>query len=286
MIGIDSFILKDILIKALKEDIGTGDITTQSIIPEHYVTTGFIIAKEPGIIAGLDVVKEVFYLLCPDIFFQPRVRDGDKAVSGQILARVEGNARAILTGERVALNFIQRMSGIATRTAYLSELIKGYKARLVDTRKTTPCLRVFEKYAVRVGGGINHRAGLYDAILIKDNHIKVAGSIAAAVESARAAAPFSMGIEVEVESLNCLEEAINAGANIVMLDNMDYKTMAEAVKLTAGRVLLEASGGINEETICRVANTGVDFISVGSLTHHIKSLDLSLDVGDVKPVKK
>ncbi len=284
MIGIDSLLLKEIIARALNEDIGTGDITTQSIIPENYVTTGFIQAKEKGIVAGLEVAREVFWQLCPDIFFQPRVKDGDQVEADQILARVEGDARSILTGERVALNFLQRMSGISTHTAYLVSLIKDNKAKLVDTRKTTPGLRIFEKYSVRIGGGFNHRFGLYDAILIKDNHIKVSGSITAAITSARAMAPFSMGIEVEVETLEYLEEAISAGANIVMLDNMSYETMKKAVELAAGRVLLEASGGINEETIQAVARTGVDFISVGSLTHHIKSLDISLDVGEVKPM--
>ncbi|NTW05162.1 MAG: carboxylating nicotinate-nucleotide diphosphorylase [Peptococcaceae bacterium] len=282
--GIDSLLLKEIITRALNEDIGTGDITTQSIIPENYVTTGFIQAKEKGVVAGLEVAREVFWRLCPDIFFQPRVKDGDQVEADQILARVEGDARSILTGERVALNFLQRMSGISTHTAYLVSLIKDNNAKLVDTRKTTPGLRVFEKYSVRIGGGFNHRFGLYDAILIKDNHIKVSGSVTAAITSARAMAPFSMGIEVEVETLEYLEEAITAGANIVMLDNMSYETMKKAVELAAGRVLLEASGGINEETIQAVAKTGVDFISVGSLTHHIKSLDISLDIGEVKPM--
>ncbi len=286
MIGINPLLLKDIIRRALNEDIGTGDITTQSIIPENYITTGFIRAKEPGIIAGLYVAREVFWQLNPDIFFQPRLKDGEPVEAGQVVARVEGDARAILTGERVALNFLQRMSGIATRTNYLSKLIKGYKAKLVDTRKTTPGLRVLEKYSVRIGGGYNHRFGLYDAILIKDNHIKVSGSIAAAIKRARSMAPFSMSIEVEVEDLAGLEEAINAGANIVMLDNMDYGTIKKAVKLAAGRVLIEASGGIDESTIQQVARAGVDFISVGSLTHHIKSLDLSLDVGELKPMPK
>lgn len=284
MIGNDSLFLKDIIVRALDEDIGTGDITTQSIIPENYVTTGFIRAKEGGIVSGLYVAREVFWHLNPDIFFQPRLKDGDPVEAGQVLARVEGDARAILTGERVALNFLQRMSGIATRTYHLSGLIKNYKARLVDTRKTTPGLRILEKYSVRVGGGCNHRFGLYDAILIKDNHIKVSGSITAAIKSARAMAPFSMSIEVEVEDLASLEEAISAGANIVMLDNMDYETIDKAVQLAAGRVLLEASGGINEDTIQEVAKAGVDFISVGSLTHHVESLDMSLDVGEMKPM--
>lgn len=282
--SLDPVLLKDIINRALREDIGTGDITTLSIVSENYVTTGFIRAKEPGVVAGLDVAREVFLQLCPDISYQARVKDGERVVAGQLLARVEGDARAILTGERVALNFLQRLSGIATRTAYLAGLIAGEKAKLVDTRKTTPGLRVLEKYAVRVGGGQNHRFGLYDAILIKDNHIKVTGSITGAIARARTLAPFCMGVEVEVESLEGVEEAIRAGANIIMLDNMDMATMRKAVELVDGRALLEASGGINEETIQAVAEAGVDFISVGSLTHSVKSMDISLDVGEVKPI--
>ncbi|MFZ5633945.1 MAG: carboxylating nicotinate-nucleotide diphosphorylase [Bacillota bacterium] len=282
--SLDPVLLKKIVSRALREDIGTGDITTQSIVSENFTAVGFIRAKESGVVAGLDVAGEVFLQLCPDISYQPGVKDGERVVAGQLLARVEGNAGAILTGERVALNFLQRMSGIATRTAYLAELIAGEKARLVDTRKTTPGIRVLEKYAVRAGGGHNHRFGLYDAILIKDNHIKVAGSISEAISRAKARAPFSMSIEVEVESLEGVEEAIRAGADIIMLDNMDPATMKKAVELVDGRALLEASGGINEETIQGVAQTGVDFISVGSLTHSVKSLDISLDVGEMKPI--
>lgn len=282
---IDPVLLKDIIVQALREDVGTGDITTRSIVPENYITIGFIRAKESGVVAGLDVAREVFLQLCRDISFQPRVKDGERVAAGQLLARVEGDARAILTGERAALNFLQRMSGIATRTAYLAGLIAGEKAKLVDTRKTSPGIRVLEKYAVRAGGGRNHRFGLYDAILIKDNHIKVAGGITGAVDRARALAPFSMSVEVEVESLEGVAEALKAGANIIMLDNMDPVTMKKAVEMVAGRALLEASGGINEETIKAVAKTGVDFISVGGLTHSVKSLDISLDVGEMKPIE-
>lgn len=281
---LDPLILRKIIIRALKEDVGTGDITTRSIVPDNYVTIGFIRAKEPGVVAGLGVAKEVFLQLSPDISFQPRVRDGEKVEPGQLLARVEGDARAILTGERVALNFIQRMSGIATQVAYMAGLIAGYSAKLADTRKTTPGLRVLEKYAVRVGGGYNHRFGLYDAILIKDNHIKVAGSITEAVSRAKSRAPHTMGTEVEVETLAGLEEAIRAGASVVMLDNMDLDSMKKAVELAGGRVLLEASGMINEENIVDVAKTGVDLISMGSLTHSVKALDISLDVGEMKPI--
>ncbi|MFZ5646142.1 MAG: carboxylating nicotinate-nucleotide diphosphorylase [Bacillota bacterium] len=281
---LDPLILREIVVRALREDIGTGDITTQAIVSDNYVTIGFIRPKEPGVVAGLDVAREVFLQLSPDISFQPRVKDGERVVPGQLLARVEGDARAILSGERVALNFLQRMSGIATRVACMAGLIAGYRAKLADTRKTTPGLRVLERYAVRVGGGYNHRFGLYDAILIKDNHIKVAGSISEAVSRAKFRAPHTMGIEVEVESLESLEEAINAGANVIMLDNMDLDSMKKAVELAAGRVLLEASGTVSEENIKDVAETGVDLISVGSLTHSVKALDISLDVGEMKTI--
>lgn len=282
--SLDPIILRDIIGRALREDMGTGDITTQSIVSDNYVTIGFIRAKEPGVVAGLGVAKEVFLHLSPEISFQPRVRDGDRVIVGQLLARVEGDARAILSGERVALNFLQRMSGIATRVAHLLELIAGEKAKLTDTRKTTPGLRVLDKYSVRVGGGYNHRFGLYDAILIKDNHIKVAGSISEAVSRAKSRAPHTMGIEVEVESLEGVEEAIRAGAHTVMLDNMDLESMRKAVELVKGRALLEASGTVNEETILDIAKTGVDLISVGGLTHSVKSLDISLDVGEMKTI--
>jgi nicotinate-nucleotide pyrophosphorylase (carboxylating) len=282
---IENMLYKDIVSRALREDIGAGDITTMSVVPENYVSTGFVRAKEPGVVAGLDVAGEVFLQLCPDISWRPAVKDGDRVAAGQLLARVEGDAGAILAGERVALNFLQRMSGIATRTAFLAGLIAGQKAKLVDTRKTTPGLRVLEKYAVRVGGGHNHRFGLYDAILIKDNHIKIAGGITEAVARARTTAPFRMGIEVEVESLEGLEEAVRAGADIVMLDNMSPPLMKKAVEMAGGRVLLEASGGISEENIRAIAQTGVDFISVGGLTHSVKSLDISLDMAEMKPMQ-
>lgn len=284
--GIEPAFLKEIVTAALREDIGTGDITTQSIVPENYITAGFIRVKEPGVVAGLEVAKEVFLRLSPDLFCQSRVKDGERVTAGQVIAKVEGDARAILTGERVALNFLQRLSGIATRTASLAQLITGERAKLVDTRKTTPGLRVLEKYAVRVGGGQNHRFGLYDAILIKDNHIRVAGSIGEAVMRARKQAPFSAKVEVEVESLRGVEEAVQAGADIIMLDNMDPQVMKKAVELVAGRALLEASGCINEETIQDVAKAGVDYISVGGLTHSVKSLDISLDVGEMKPITR
>ncbi|SHI78769.1 carboxylating nicotinate-nucleotide diphosphorylase [Desulfofundulus thermosubterraneus] len=279
-----NIVLEDLIDRVLKEDIGTGDVTTNSIVPPDYTTIGFIHAKEPGVVAGLPVAGAVFRRLSPHISFQIRVREGERVQAGQLLARVEGEARAILSGERVALNLLQRMSGIATYTARLVELIREFKAKIVDTRKTTPGLRILEKYAVRVGGALNHRFGLYDAVLIKDNHIKVAGSITRAVELARANIPHTMKVEVEVEDLTGVEEALAAGADIIMLDNMDIPTMTRAVELVAGRAYLEASGRINEQNIVEVARTGVDFISLGALTHSARSLDISLDVGEMKPL--
>lgn len=280
-----SILLDDLIERALKEDIGTGDVTTDSIVPADYSTIGLIQARQAGVVAGLPVARAVFRRLNAGISFQPRVREGERVQPGQLLARVEGDARTILTGERVALNFLRHLSGIATFTARLAEMIREYPARIVDTRKTTPGLRLLEKYAVRVGGGQNHRFGLYDAVLIKDNHIKVAGGVKRAVELARAAVHHLMKIEVEVEDLAGLEEALAAGADAVLLDNMDPATMARAVEITAGRALLEASGGINEENIVAVARTGVDFISLGALTHSVHSLDISLDVGEMKPLR-
>lgn len=274
--------LKKIIETSLAEDVGTGDITTNSTVPTDYKTKAIIFAKEPGIVAGIPVAEAVFRYLAPEISFTPRVEDGAQLAAGDVIAEVAGNARAILTGERLALNFLQRMSGIASRTASLVEKIKLYPARVVDTRKTTPGLRMLEKYAVKVGGGFNHRYGLYDAVLIKDNHIKVAGGITQAILAARHNVAHTIKIEVEVESLEGVTEALEARADIIMLDNMDHATMKEAVKMIDGRALVEASGGINEETIVSVAKTGVDLISVGALTHSIKSLDISLDIGEIK----
>ncbi len=275
--------LRRIIEHSLTEDIGTGDITTNSIVSPDSVTRGIIFAKEPGVVAGIPVAEAVFRFLSPGIKFTAKVKDGDSLPLGAVIAEVEGDARAILTGERLALNFLQRMSGIATRTATLVEKIKLYAVRLVDTRKTTPGLRMLEKYAVRVGGGFNHRYGLYDAVLIKDNHIKVAGGITQAILAARQNVAHTIKIEVEVESLAGVTEALEAKADVIMLDNMDPATMKEAVKMVDGRALVEASGSIHEDTIVNVAKTGVNLISVGALTHSIKSLDISLDIGEIKP---
>lgn len=276
--------LRKIIENAINEDIGTGDITTENIVSDNYTTIGLIHAKEDGVVAGLGVAEAVFRYLNKHISFQPRAKDGEFIKAGQLLARVEGDARAILMGERVALNFLQRMSGIATKTAKLASIIKDEKACLVDTRKTTPGIRMLEKYAVKAGGGNNHRFGLYDAVLIKDNHIKVAGGITNAVNLVKKGASFSSKIEVEVEDLEGVEEALLAKVDIIMLDNMEPEIMTKAVNFVDGRALLEASGGIGAENILEVAKTGVDYISIGALTHSIKSLDISLDVGEMKPL--
>lgn len=274
--------LKKIIETSLAEDVGTGDITTNSTVPLDYQTKAIIFVKEPGIVAGIPVAEAVFRYLDSEITFAPRVEEGALLATGDVIAEVVGNARAILTGERLALNFLQRMSGIASRTAFLVEKTKLYPVRIVDTRKTTPGLRMLEKYAVQVGGGFNHRYGLYDAVLIKDNHIKVAGGITQAILAARHNVPHTIKIEVEVESLEGVTEALEAKADIIMLDNMDHATMKEAVKMIDGRALVEASGSVNEGNIVSVAKTGVDLISVGALTHSIKSLDISLDIGEIK----
>jgi len=272
--------------RCLREDVGTGDLTTNSIIPAQATARGYIVAKEAGVVAGLYVAERVFCRLDPSLKFEALVKDGDAVLPGAILANLEGRTRAILTGERLALNFLQHLSGIATRTAELVKLIDGRPVRLVDTRKTTPGLRELEKYAVMVGGGYNHRFGLYDGILIKDNHIKAAGGIKPAIEAARRASPHTLKIEVEVEDLAGVREALAAGADIIMLDNMSPEEMAEAVQIIAGRAVVEASGGISADNIQAVAASGVDMISVGALTHSVKAMDISLDLYEVKALHK
>lgn len=274
--------LRNMIERFLCEDIGAGDLTTNSIVQADAVSHGYVISRESGVVAGLPLAKMVFQILDPGIEFRALARDGDKIDRGMVLAEISGNARAILTGERLALNLLQHLSGIATRTARLVELAAGKKSRIVDTRKTTPGLRIIEKYAVRVGGGYNHRFGLFDAVLIKDNHIKIAGGITQAVEAARRGSPHTARIEVEVEDLAGVNEALAAGADIIMLDNMTAGRMREAVDLIAGRALVEASGGISEENVRAAAEAGVDLISVGALTHSVKSLDISLDIKEIK----
>lgn len=266
----------------LDEDIGFGDITTTSTIPETEQGRGILYAKEAGIVAGLPIAQLVFEVIDPTLTFAPRVEEGTAVSKGESIAEVSGSVQSILTGERLALNLLQRLSGIATRTHEFVQAIEGTKARVVDTRKTTPGLRLLEKYAVRIGGGHNHRYALYDAVMIKDNHIKGAGGIKQAVEAARQAIPHTMKIEVETESMTQVEEALLAGADIIMLDNMSLELMKEAVQFIAGRAIVEASGGVNLDTIRAIAETGVDVISVGALTHSIRALDISLDLNQRK----
>ncbi|NGQ96447.1 carboxylating nicotinate-nucleotide diphosphorylase [Brevibacillus sp. SYP-B805] len=266
----------------LQEDIGFGDITTMSTIPADEGGVGILYAKEAGMIAGLPVAGQVFATVDPSLRFQPAVEEGALVEKGQRIAEVSGSVRSILSGERLALNLLQRLSGIATRTHAYVQAVAGTKARVVDTRKTTPGLRFLEKYAVRVGGGHNHRFALYDAVMIKDNHIKGAGGITQAVAAARRAIPHTMTIEVETESLAQVEEALQAGADIIMLDNMPLAMMKQAVELIGGRAVVEASGGVTLETIRAIAETGVDVISVGALTHSVRALDISLDLNQRK----
>ncbi|MGI6368295.1 MAG: quinolinate synthase NadA [Anaerolineae bacterium] len=262
---------------ALAEDVGSGDVTSVPIIPSTTRLDGVFLAKERGVLAGLDIVREVFRQVDPAIVFTPRLQDGDPFEAGDVLATVSGKGPGILIGERVALNFLQRMSGVATMTRTYVEATAGTSTRILDTRKTMPGLRLLDKLAVRLGGGTNHRVGLFDMVLIKDNHIEAAGSITAAVERVRQAG-IDLPIEVEIDSLDQLDEAIAAKVDRIMLDNMDTETMRRAVVQVAGRVELEASGGVTLPRVAEIAATGVDFISVGALTHSVKALDISLDL--------
>ncbi|TPG84303.1 carboxylating nicotinate-nucleotide diphosphorylase [Brevibacillus laterosporus] len=266
----------------LFEDVGHGDITTMTTISADEKGLGILYAKESGIIAGLDIAEQVFHTVDHELDFQIRVSEGSQVKKGDVIAEVAGSVQAILVGERLALNLLQRLSGIATRTQLFVNEIKHTKARVVDTRKTTPGLRLLEKYAVRVGGGHNHRFALYDAVMIKDNHSKGAGGIKEAVMKAREVIPHTMKIEVEAESLEQVHEALSAGADIIMLDNMSCEMMREAVQIIQGKAIIEASGGVTLETVSAIAETGVDVISVGGLTHSVTSLDISLDLNQRK----
>lgn len=262
--------------QALLEDIHTGDITTLAVVPGQRPASARLIAKEQLIVAGLATAARVFSILDSNIRFKASLNDGDKAVPGTVLATLHGEAAQLLMGERVALNLLQRMCGIATLTSSFVEAVSGTKARIVDTRKTTPGLRQLEKYSVRVGGGINHRTGLYDGVLIKENHIVAAGGITEAIKRARAYIPHTLKIEIETETLSQVNEALAAGADIIMLDNMSLDEMRTAVAAIGGRALIEASGGVNLERVRAIAETGVDIISVGALTHSSRAMDISM----------
>ena len=261
---------------ALEEDINSEDVTTNSVMPHYKKGQVELICKEDGIIAGLQVFQRVFQLLDPKTEVVFDVQDGESVQKGQHMATVVGDIRVLLSGERTALNYLQRMSGIATYTNKVAKLLEGTKTTLLDTRKTTPCMRIFEKYAVTVGGGSNHRYNLSDGVLLKDNHIDAAGSVKAAVLAAKAYAPFVRKIEVETESLEQVQEALEAGADIIMLDNMTTDMMAEAVKLIDGRAKTECSGNITKENIEKITAIGVDYVSSGALTHSAPILDISL----------
>ena len=271
-------LLEPIVRRALEEDLGrSGDVTSDLVVPADRHAKARLVAREPGTVAGLVAAQAAFRLVDPSLDFQFEVHDGDHATAGACLATVEGFARSILTAERVAMNFVGHLSGIATATRALVDAVAGTKARIVCTRKTTPGLRVMEKYAVRCGGGFNHRFGLDDAVLIKDNHILVAGGLAPALERARAGAGHMMSIEVEVETLDQLEEALRLGVNTILLDNMGIDELKRAVEMTKGRAVLEASGNVTLATARAIAETGVDYISSGAITHSAPCLDVTVD---------
>ncbi|HOJ92447.1 MAG TPA: carboxylating nicotinate-nucleotide diphosphorylase [Dictyoglomaceae bacterium] len=278
MRSIPYHLLRKIVEEALNEDIGTGDITTDSIVPENMSSKAMILAKEEGVIAGLLIAREVFRYLDPEISFNENFKDGEKVKNGDVIAEIYGNTRAILSGERTALNFLQRLSGIATYTKKCAEIVEPYGVKILDTRKTTPLLRILEKYAVKVGGGENHRFSLYDMVLIKDNHIKVAGDIKGAVKKVRENISHVYKIEVEVTNLEELKEALECDVDMVLLDNMDINKIKECVEITKGKVLTEVSGNVSMENLEDIAKLGINFISMGKLTHSVKSLDISLEI--------
>ena len=267
----------DELIKmALREDISSEDVSTNAVMPEAKAGEVELIAKQDGIICGMDVYERVFKLLDESTVVEKYVKDGDAVTKGQLMAKVKGDIRVLLSGERVALNYLQRMSGIATYTNAVAKLLAGSNTVLLDTRKTTPNMRIFEKYAVKCGGGQNHRYNLSDGVLLKDNHIGAAGSITKAIQMAKAYAPFVRKIEIETETLEQVKEAADAGADIIMLDNMDVATMKEAVKIIDGRAKTECSGNVTKENIKNIIDSGVDYVSSGALTHSAPILDISM----------
>lgn len=266
----------ELIMMALREDISGEDVSTNSVMREAVLGSVDLICKQDGIIAGLGVFKRVFELLDENVQIDFKCKDGDRVTKGQLMAVLKGDIRALLSGERVALNYLQRMSGIATYTSEVSKLLNGSRTKLLDTRKTTPNNRIFEKYAVTVGGGYNHRYNLSDGVLLKDNHIGAAGSVTMAVKMAKEYAPFVRKIEVEVENLQMVKEAVEAGADIIMLDNMTTEEMKEAIKIIDGRAETECSGNVTRENIERIINLGVDYVSSGALTHSAPIMDISL----------
>jgi nicotinate-nucleotide pyrophosphorylase (carboxylating) len=269
--------VRQFILNALEEDIGSGDITSEALIPEEHTSTAVIIAKQSFILAGMPFVKEVFRCVDETVKFKPLAKEGARVKNKDILAKITGKTRALLASERVALNILQRLSGTATLTNEFAKRIKGFKAKVLDTRKTTPGMRYMEKYAVRTGGGQNHRFALYDGILIKDNHIKAAEGIKKAIRLARKNHHL-LKIEIEVQNLKELKEALSAGADVIMLDNMPLKDIKEAVRLSQGKALLEVSGNVTLDNIREIAETGVDFISIGALTHSAPAVDISMKI--------
>lgn len=265
-----------LILEALREDISSEDVTTNAVMKETVTGEVELICKQDGVIAGLDVFERVFHLLDENTKVELYCKDGNQVRNGELMGKVVGDIRVLLSGERVALNYLQRMSGIATYTRSVAKLLEGTKTKLLDTRKTTPNMRIFEKYAVRTGGGYNHRYNLSDGVLLKDNHIGAAGSVKKAVEMAREYAPFVRKIEVETENLDMVREALEAGADIIMLDNMSLEMMKEAVELIGGRASTECSGNVTKENAARLAEAGVDYISSGALTHSAPILDISM----------
>ena len=278
--SIDEKWLEETIERTLQEDIQNGDVTTLGIIDSDKRARAVWLAKQDGIISGLDVAKRVFQKLDSNVIWKPAVSDGDTVGQGNTFTKFEGNCRALLTAERVALNFAQRMSGIATKTAKMVRAVEGRSTKILDTRKTVPGLRILDKYAVRTGGGTNHRMGLFDMAMIKDNHICAAGSITLAVKRVRTFNP-DVKIEVETSRLEQVSEALEAGADIIMLDNMDTETMQQAVKLVGNQALTEASGNMSLERLRETAETGVDFISVGALTHSVEAFDISQQIIEI-----
>ncbi|UCD83692.1 MAG: carboxylating nicotinate-nucleotide diphosphorylase [Deltaproteobacteria bacterium] len=272
------FHIIDLVKTALSEDLGQGDITCHCLIPDHTIGKAQIIAKEEIILGGIDIAALVFHTLDPEITIEKCFNDGERISASEVIAILKGNLTDLLTGERVALNFLQHLSGIATLTHRFVDAVKDYKTKILDTRKTTPGMRTLEKYAVRVGGGNNHRFGLSDGFLIKDNHIRACGGITQALQRAKSNTPFTLKIEVEVKSLEEVEEALEAGAEIVMLDNMNLDSIEAAVSLIDKRAVIEVSGGVTLENVKEIARTGVDYISVGALTHSARAVDISMEL--------
>ena len=277
---------KDLIEIALKEDVGSGDITTDNLVDQNLEGTGLFTAKEPLVISGLDIVRQVFEYLDPNVIFKPRYKDGDAVEEGKILLEVEGKLHALLVGERTALNFLQRLSGISTYVRSYIERLGKKNIRIVDTRKTTPGWRVLEKYAVRVGGAYNHRMGLYDGVLIKDNHIIACGGITRAVERIRKNISHLVKIEVEVSDMSGVKEAVEAGADVIMLDNMNIRQIKEAIDFIHGKAIVEVSGGITKDDLVPLADTGVDIISVGALTHSARCVDISMSINMADALKR